>query len=82
MTSRQTHDLLQSNSQSDIFSLTSNAGVPEIRKDSNNEKTVVRIGTLDVNCKYPNPGEEDAAHAKMRISVRSNRSALQLDAFE
>ena len=82
MTSRKTHDLLLSDSQSDIFSLPSFAGVPEIREESHNENTVVRIGTLDVNCKYPTPGTEHPAHTRTRITVRSDRSAFQLDSFE
>ena len=74
--------MLLSDSQSDIFSLPSNAGVEEKREDSNDENTVVRIGILDVNCKYPTPGTEDPAHRRTRITVRSDRSAFKLDAFE
>ena len=82
MTSRKPHDSLLSDSHSDIFSLPSNAGVPEIKEDSIDGNTVVRIGTPDVNCKYPSPGTEHPAHSQIRITVRSDRSALQLDAFE
>ena len=54
----------------------------KITEDYTDQNTVVRIGTLDVDCSYPSPEAKVASQEKVRIVVRSDRQALQLDDFE
>ena len=54
----------------------------KITEDYTDQNTVVRIGTLDVDCSYPSPEAQAAGQEKVRIVVRSDRQALQLDDFE
>ena len=43
---------------------------------------MVRTGILDVDCSYPAQGRESPEQTKIRILVRSDRSALKLDDFD
>ena len=51
-------------------------------QDYTDKDTVVRVGTLDVDCSYPESGKESPEQKKIRILVKSERSALQLDDFD
>ena len=72
-------------SRSDIFSFSSLDSPSKFASSTLKKDTVVRIGTLDEDCRYPQASSltnKASDQTDIRILVKSDIAALKLDSFD